>query len=149
MDWRAVTARVVVEACAASPEDVVLVLGDDVVAGALRARCTVVRGDSLADAPPGVSILILHWTLRLLPPSEQRALLSDAAKLLPARGLMVIGDLMWSLPLDQLDAPEQYGDRSSHVQTTATLESWARAAGFLPDLHRFSPGVGVLVGIRA
>jgi hypothetical protein len=31
------------------------------------------------------------------------------------------------------------------VQTTSTLERWARDAGFLPDTHRFAPGVGVMV----
>ena len=62
--------------------------------------------------------------------------------------MLVVGDVMWSMPADQVDEPEQFGDEIQWAQTTATLEKWAREAGFLPDLHRFGAGVGVLVAIR-
>lgn len=149
MDWEGVTARVVVEACSATPEDIVLYAGDDAVAAELLPRVqTLARRDGLVDPPAGLSIICLHGWLRRRPPAEQKAVIQAAARLLPPRGLLVVGDVMWSFPKDDIDAPEQFGDALEHVQTTATIEAWARAAGFLPDLHRFGPGVAVLIAIR-
>jgi hypothetical protein len=149
VDWAGVTARVVVEACSATAEDVVLYAGDDVVADALSPRVrALTRRDDLADPPPGLSIICLHGWLRRRPPAAQRAVIQEAARLLPPRGLLVVGDVMWSFPPEQIDAPEQFGADLDFVQTTATVEGWARAAGFLPDLHRFGPGVAVLIAIR-
>jgi hypothetical protein len=149
MDWAGVTARVVVEACSATPEDIVLYIGDDAVAAELAPRVhTLVRRDALVDPPAGLSIICLHGALRRHPPAAQRALIQTAARLLPPRGLLVVGDVMWSFPPADIDAPEQFGDALEHVQTTATIEAWSRAAGFLPDLHRFGPGVAVLIAIR-
>lgn len=144
------TARVVVEACSATPEDIVLYIGDDVVAGELSARVhTLVRRDDLVDPPAGLSIICLHGSLRRRSPEAQRVLIQSAARLLPPRGLLVVGDVMWSFPRADIDEPEQFGDALDHVQTTATIEAWCRAAGFLPDLHRFGPGVAVLIAIRS
>ncbi len=149
MDWAGVTARVVVEACSATSEDIVLYAGDDAVADALASRVhTLVHRDDLTDPPLGLSIICLHNWLRRRSPEEQRAVFHAAAALLPPRGLLVVGDIMWSFPPADIDAPEQFGDASEHAQTTATIEAWARAAGFLPDLHRFGPGVAVLIAIR-
>jgi hypothetical protein len=174
-DWGELTGRVVIEACAAAPEDVVLYLGDDAVADALQARVrTLVRrsgspvgsgspagpgapvapGSAMAsspilgDPPPGLSIICLNGWLRRLPPSAQRAVFTEAARLLPARGLLVVGDVMWSVPAADIDAPEQFGDALTHVQSTTTIEKWARETGFLPDLHRFGVGAAVLVAVR-
>lgn len=149
MDWAAVTGRVVVEACSATAEDVVLYCGDDAVAADLTSRVkTLARRDGLVDPPEGLSIICLHGWLRRRPPVAQRAIFRDAARLLPPRGLLVVGDVMWSLPAATIDEPEQFGDAIADVQTTTVLEGWAREAGFLPDLHRFGPGVAVLIAIR-
>jgi hypothetical protein len=148
-DWAAVTGRVVVEACSATPEDVVLYLGDDAVASALAPRVgTLVRRDDLVDPPAGLSIICMHGWLRRRPPEAQRAALQAAARLLPPRGLLVVGDVMWSLPFAMIDEPEQFGDTITHAQTTSTVEKWAREEGFLPDMHRFGPGAAVLIAIR-
>ena len=149
MDWAAVTGRVVVEACSAAPEDVVLYCGDDAVADALSGRVkALVRRDGLGEPPAGVSIVVLHHWLRRRPPAAQRAILREAGRVLPERGLLVVGDAMWSFPRDMVDEPEQFGDALDHVQTTATVEAWAREAGFLPDLHRFGAGAAVLIAIK-
>ncbi len=149
VDWAGVTGRVVVEACSATAEDIVLYCGDDAVAVELSGRVgTLVRHDSLAAPPAGLSIIALHGWLRRRPPAEQRAVIQEAGRLLPPRGLLVIGDVMWSLPAESIDEPEQFGDAIAHVQTTSTIEGWARAAGFVPDLHRFGPGVAVLIALR-
>ncbi|MFZ5477662.1 MAG: hypothetical protein ACOZNI_12875 [Myxococcota bacterium] len=149
MSWDDATARVCVEACAAHPDDVVLVLGEGGIAGALAGRARrVVQGASLADAPAGVSIVVAHAFLRHLAPPAQRAFLAELGRVLPSRGLAVIGDLMWSFPPDQIDEPELFGQPIAHVQTTATYERWARDAGFLPDVHRFAPGVAVMILVK-
>jgi hypothetical protein len=145
VDWVELTGRVLVEAASASSEDIVCWVGDPTGSDILAAKVRL-----LVRAPdaPGVSILVLHHWLRHHTPDEQRRTFARAAATLPERGLLLVGDVMWSLPFDQLDEPEQFGPELQHVQTTATLERWAREAGFLPDLHRFGPGVGVLVTIR-
>jgi hypothetical protein len=149
-EWRALTARVIVEAAVVDPRDVVLVLGQGAdVAGPLRARgAQVTVADGLAASPRGVSIVCVHDWLRRRTPADQKAFLVELGKRLPERGLAVIGDVMWSMPPDMIDEPEQYGDSLTHAQTTRVIEGWAREAGFLPDLHRFSPGVAVLVAVR-
>lgn len=150
MDWQEAMGRVVVEAAEPHPDDVVLVLGDARVADALTGRVREVhRGRDLAAIPPGLSIVCMQGWLRRRAPAAQRAAIRDLGRILPSRGLVIIGDAMWSFPPDQIDAPEQYGDALEHVQTVATLEGWLRESGFLPDVHRFAPGAGVIVGVRA
>lgn len=175
MDWIEAAARVVVEACNAHPDDVALDLGcgEGRIAYALAPRVKLVVGvdrdasairRAQAGAPPnvrfevgdmrspprveGLSVVCVHDALRFLPPDEQRSFLRRMAGLLPPRGLLVIGDVMWSMPRAQIDAPEQYGEGLDHVQNTRTLENWTREAGFLPDLHRFGPAIGVLIALR-
>jgi hypothetical protein len=152
--WHDVAGRALVEAVEADRRDVVLLVGDgprsDVVAAELSRRvATLVRVGDLSDPPPGLSVICAHWSLRRLAPVAQRAFVARAGSLLPRRGLLVIGDVMWSMPPDQIDAPEQFGDAIESAQMTRTLEGWARDAGFLPDVHRFGVGVGMLVGVRA
>jgi hypothetical protein len=150
MSWAEVTGRVVVEACGVTADDVVLYLGDDAVAAALAAGPgVVIRRDDLDDPPTGVTIVCLHGWLRRRPPDAQRAAFRAVGRLLATRGLLVVGDVMWSLPPDQIDAPEQFGDALEHAPTTASVEAWAREAGFLPDTHRFGLGAAVLVALRA
>lgn len=149
MNWTEALARVVVEAAHAHADDTILVVGDPTVAEALRPRCRAVHlRPDLAESPPGTSVVCLCGWLRTLPPAAQREALARAGRLLPARGLVIVGDVMWSFPPDQIDAPEQFGDRLEHAQTARTLEGWVREAGFLPDVHRFSPGTGLIVGVR-
>lgn len=176
MNWSEVAERVVVEACTAHPEDVVLQLGlgSGAIARALSpnvkhvyvrdpdatriaaaregapSNVTYEVGDLRSPPrPTGLSVVCMHDSLRLLPGPQQRALIVRLGELVPPRGLLVIGDVMWSLPKDMIDEPEQYGERLEHVQTTKVLEGWVREAGFLPDLHRFGPAVGVLIALRA
>lgn len=149
MDWSGVIARVTLEACNATEQDIVLYCGPVAGADALAARVgSLVRAPDLRTPPPGVSVVCLHQWLRRCTPTAQQAVFHRAAALLPERGLLVVGDVMWSFPADQIDDPEQFGDDLEFVQTTATIERWARDAGFLPDLHRFGAGVGVLLALR-
>lgn len=167
VDWAEVAGRVVLEACNADARDHAVMLGYSPIVEALAgrvARVTVVDPAlpralpanaswqrAAIDAPPdlgAVSMVLVHWTWRTLPPPRQQALAVLLGKSLPERALLVIGDVMWSLPPDDIDEPAQYGDQLEHAPTAAHLTSQLRSAGFLPDLHRFGPAVGVVIGLR-
>lgn len=168
MDWSEVTRRVVIEAAAPHPEDRVLVLGPEwAVARALAERVdrVVVRaggaeapdlpGNVGVDAEPwsarppeGTSVVVLHDGLAQLEPAAQRALLTALGAALPPRALLVVGGVMWSLPHEQIDEPEQFGV-APHAPTVRAFEALVREAGFLPDTHRFGVGRAVCVALRA
>lgn len=141
-DWTAATARVVVEACAAHPDDVVLVHGAglDALAGKVRRIVSVPE--------PGLSVVALNDALGTLAESDQRELLAGYAAALPRRGLLVIGDVLYSLPRESIDEPEQYG-HAPHAPSLALLERWLRELGFLPDTHRFGPARAVIIALKA
>lgn len=150
VNWTEAIGRVVAHAAEPHPDDVVVVLAPDgQVADALSGKVRAVhRRDALHDLPAGVSIVCLHGWLRRRLPDAQRDTIRALAAALPSRGLVIIGDAMWSLPLDQVDAPEQFGDALAHAQPVAVVESWLRDAGFLPDTFRLAPGAAVIVGVR-
>jgi hypothetical protein len=169
MAWSDVTRRVVVEAAAPHPHDVVFQLGGDwLLAGSLAARVArvVVRAPGTSPSlppnvthevgevapspvPEGTSVVVVHDTLRRLPPDAQDALLRHLGRALPRRALLVIGDVMWSVPPEQVDEPEQFGDDLRHAPTTSAVERMVRAAGFLPDIHRFGVGRAVCIALRS
>lgn len=169
MDWSEVTRRVVVEAAAPHPEDVVYQLGGDwLLAAALAPRVArlVVRCPEAPGAlppnvrhergavgtgaiPEGTSVVVLHDELRRHEPAAQRALLVHLGRSLARRALLVIGDVMWSMPPEMVDEPDQFGDAIAHAPTTATLERLVREAGFLPDVHRFGVGRAVCIALRS
>lgn len=168
MDWSEVTGRVVVEAVAAHPQDVVVAFGADAaMLAALAGR--VKRVLAVGEAPPAdvsantsfqhgdprsfplpadTSVVLLHEVFRHYPRHDQRAILRRMGQGLRPRALLVIGDVMWSMPLAQIDEPEQFGSPLGDPPSTRWIEDEARAAGFLPDLHRFGVGRAVLIAIR-
>ena len=176
MNWSEVTGRVVVAAIEAHPMDQVVDLGCG-KGELLRALAPSIRSGIgvdndgevlrvarqgapenlqfvLADLrsyslPPGTSVVLLHDSLRYLSPQEQQQLLIRLGRSLPERGLLVIGDVVWSWPRAELDEPEQYGPTQESAPTATVLETMVRTAGFLPDLHRFGPGRAVMIALRA
>lgn len=166
-DWREVSGRVVLEASVPDPKDHVVCLGWtpilDVLAPSVGS-ITVVDPDSVATLPPGAryhraaidqpveleraSLVIAHWTWRRLPKARQEALALRLGRELRERALLVIGDVVWSVPPDSVDAPEQFGDALDFAPTADGLTGMLRVAGFLPDLHRFGPAVGVMIALR-
>lgn len=169
MDWSAVTRRVVVEAAAPHPEDRVFVLGDDwALVEAILPRVARVEVRSERPPPPGArdivgsvgpllpvavpsgtSVVVLHDALRRLLPADQRRLLVALGRQLPARALLVVGDVMWSMPALQVDEPGQFGDAVADAPAVADVERWLREAGFLPDTHRFGVGRAVCIALKA
>ena len=168
MNWAESAGRVVLEACTPHPQDVAIVLGWSPVVDELAphvAEVIVVDPTSNAplpakarwlrapiDQPPDLgraSMVLAHWTWRTLPPGRQRALARTLGQGLRERALLVIGDIVWSFPPDSIDEPEQFGDGLEHAPTADALTAMVRDAGFLPDLHRFGPAVGVMIALRA
>jgi SAM-dependent methyltransferase len=176
MDWSEVTGRVVVAAIEAHPLDQVVDLGCGTgellrtLAPSIRTGVGVDRDGAALEAarqgapenlrfvhadirnfplPTGTSVVLLHDSLRYLSPLEQQQLLIRLGRTLPERGLLVIGDVVWSWPRAELDEPEQYGPTQEAAPAASTLETMVRTAGFLPDLHRFGPGRAVMIALRA
>ncbi|MSP55009.1 MAG: hypothetical protein EXR69_05310 [Myxococcales bacterium] len=168
MNWADSAGRVVLEACTPHVEDHAILLGYSAIVDTLApqvARITVVdetceiplpagaryhRGP--IDQPPelgAASMVLAHWTWRTLPVARQRALAQRLGQGLRERALLVIGDIIWSFPPASIDEPEQFGDRLEHAPTADILTAMLRDTGFLPDLHRFGPAVGVMIALRA
>lgn len=141
-DWTDVTARVVVEACAAHADDVVLVRGRGLDGIESRVR-RVVR-----FPVEGLSIVAFNDVLEHLAMPDQRVVLAEMADALPERGLFVIGGKLFSFAPEDIDEPEQFGG-GAHAQRIETLERWLRDLGFLPDTHRFGPGRAVIIALKA
>lgn len=170
MDWSAATARVVVDAAAAHPDDVVLDYagGQGSLARALASRVrrvvlfddtdraerplppnvTVATGSLLAPPVDGVTVVVMNDALRRLARDDQARLLAHLGRSMPRRALLVIGDVMWSVPPEIVDEPEQFGDDLRWAPTVTALERDLRAAGFLPDTHRLGVGRGVVIALR-
>ncbi len=168
MNWPESTGRVILEACNPDPQDIAFVLGwSPIVDELARAVAEVVVVDPEAraalpgnaryhrapiDQPPDLgsaSMVLAHWSWRTLPPARQQALARRLGQGLRERALLVIGDVIWSFPPDSIDEPEQFGDKLEFAPTADALTAMVRDAGFLPDLHRFGPAVGVMIALRA
>ena len=105
------------------------------------------REHDFRNLPPlkDISLVVSNYAIHHLTMDEKRTLFSQVADLLPEKGVFVMGDVMWSLPLDQIDEPEQFYnpdiDLPSPVdEMVEALES----CGFLCEALRLSPGVGVI-----
>lgn len=178
MSWSEVTQRVVIEAADAHPQDCILELGCgegevtlslahrvrevvavDIDPAALARLAAKAPGNvrtlqrKIEDIeqyfPASTSVVVLHDVFRFLSPPEQQRLVQRLGGLLPARGVLVIGDIFWSMPFAEIDEPEQFGTPLGNPLTTKELEKLVRTHGFLPDLHRFGPGRAVMIALKS
>lgn len=170
-EWSQVTERVVIQAAAAHPHDVVLDVGAglgslsralaphvkrvvafgarDEVERPLPENIEVQIGTLVSPPCAGVSVVVMNDTLSRLVPSDQARLIAHLGRSLPDRALLVIGDVLWSIPQNDIDEPEQFGTDVRNARTIAAVETELRAAGFLPDAHRFGVGRAVLICLKA
>ena len=105
------------------------------------------REHDFRTLPPlkGISIVVSNYAIHHLTMDEKRALFSQVADLLPDKGVFVMGDVMWSLPLDQIDEPEQF--YNPDIDLPSPVDDMVEAlesVGFRCEALRLSPGVGVI-----
>ena len=93
----------------------------------------------------GVSLVVSNYAIHHLSLDEKKHLFRQIFDLLPEKGLFVMGDVMWSMDIDQIDEPEQFfnpevDDPSMVDELVEALEE----CGFTTEVLRLSPGVGVI-----
>jgi ubiquinone/menaquinone biosynthesis C-methylase UbiE len=93
----------------------------------------------------GISLVVSNYAIHHLSLDEKTHLFRQIFALLPEKGLFVMGDVMWSMDLDQIDEPEQFfnpeiDDPSMVDELVEALEE----CGFRTEVLRLSPGVGVI-----
>ncbi len=105
----------------------------------------------LRDPPviPGLSTVMMARSLSLLDAAERRALWGRLHAALPPDGLLVIGDLLWSLPPDRLDGVEGWLDREHRFAPSVDdVTGELDRAGFLHFAERLHPAVAVIRAVR-
>ena len=105
------------------------------------------REHDFRTLPPlkGISLVVSNYAIHHLTMAEKKALFSQVADILPDKGVFVMGDVMWSLPLDQIDEPEQF--YNPDIDLPSPVDDMVEAlesVGFRCEALRLSPGVGVI-----
>jgi ubiquinone/menaquinone biosynthesis C-methylase UbiE len=96
-------------------------------------------------ATEGVNTVVMCNVVRYLDPEERDALFRELHRRLPIGGLLIIGDLLWSMPPDMIEGVDGWLDEElAHVVRVGVLERQLKAAGFDTYAKRMHPAVGVL-----
>ncbi|MFT4975207.1 MAG: ubiquinone/menaquinone biosynthesis C-methylase UbiE [Myxococcota bacterium] len=109
-----------------------------------------VPGD-IRDLPPtpDVDTVVMCHTLRYLDADERAALFSELYGRLPVGGLLIIGDLLWSMAPDMIEGAEGWLDeRWAHTLMANAVEKELRAAGFDTFVKRMHPALSVVRAAR-
>jgi SAM-dependent methyltransferase len=125
----------------------------DEAAGCPNLRFYVGSAQQLPDdiRVAGVDKIFSNYALHHLPDETKCASIHGLSELLPAGGLLVLGDLMFS------DDPEKhhdlfdfagYGPGADTPAYVSALERMFRSAGLSPTTHILNPLIGVIVGIK-
>ena len=127
--------------------------GDPARRAAAQARCPAVAFvDGDLCTPPlleGLSTVLSIFSLRLLPPTAREALARTLAARLPAGGLWVIGDILFSVNPEQIDEIDGWFDPvHDHVVMVDPLEEMLKGCGFTVWTERLHPALAVVVARR-
>jgi ubiquinone/menaquinone biosynthesis C-methylase UbiE len=101
----------------------------------------------LRDLPPtaGVNTVVMCNTIRYLDADERTVLFLDLHRRLPIGGLLVIGDLLWSMPPNMVEGAEEWQDEDwSYSLRVGAVERQLQAAGFDTFAKRMHPAISVL-----
>ena len=105
----------------------------------------------LRDLPPtdGIDTVVACHALRYLDTAEQDALFAELYRRLPIGGLLVIGDLLWSMDPDMIEGAEDWLDtRWAYTVMVDDLEARLRRAGFDTFAKRMHPALAVIRAAR-
>jgi SAM-dependent methyltransferase len=125
-----------------------LALARAALAGSPHLR--VAAGD-LRDPPelPGLSTVLMAHSLRYLDAPERAELFALLHARLPVDGLLVVADLIWSVPPQQVDGADDWLDAElAHVLHHDALDAALRRAGFLTRSERLHPAVAVIRALK-
>ena len=99
----------------------------------------------------GLSKIFSNYALHHLPDEAKRTSIHGLSNLLPAGGMFVLGDLMFSddptKHHDLLDF-SGYGPATDAPAYVSALERMFRSAGLQPTTHILNPLIGVIAGIK-
>ena len=101
----------------------------------------------IRELPPtaGVNTVVMCNTIRYLDPDERMVLFKELHRRMPIGGLLVIGDLLWSMPPDMIEGAEDWQDEDrSYIVRVGVLERQLQAAGFDTFAKRMHPAIAVL-----
>lgn len=101
----------------------------------------------IRDLPqtPGIDTVVMCHTLRYLDKPEREALFGTLHERLPVGGLLVIGDLLWSMPPEMIEGAEDWLDtRWAYTLMADAVERELQKAGFDTFVKRMHPAVSVI-----
>ncbi len=105
-----------------------------------------IPGDIRSLPPtPGIDTAVMCNTLRYLDADERRALYKTIYDRLPLAGLLVIGDLLWSMPPDMVEGAEDWQDAAwSYTLMASEVERELQKIGFDTFVRRMHPAISVV-----
>jgi len=115
-----------------------------------QANVSWLPGD-VRDLPPtpGIDTVIACSVLRYLDPGERAALYAELHQRLRPGGLLVIGDLLWSMPPDMIDGVDGWLDgHLAHTLMADETERALQAVGFDTFVKRMHPALAVIRAAR-
>ncbi len=110
----------------------------------------VCLGDLRQPPPlPGLRTVLMLFSLRLLDEADRRALFALLFARLPVDGQLLIADLLFSLPPEDIDGIEGWLDPDlDHALRVDGVEAELRAAGFTTWAERVHPALALIVARR-
>jgi len=101
----------------------------------------------LRDLPEtaGIDTIVMCHVLRYLDEDERLSLFQTLASRLPVSGLLVIGDLLWSMPPDMVEGADDWlNPANAHVLMASDIEKSLQKAGFDTYVKRMHPAISVI-----
>lgn len=108
------------------------------------------RGD-LRDPPgvPDVTTVIICGALRFLSNPERKATLRKIWAMLPEDGLLIIGDMIWTIDPEQVEDPEEMGlEDFAYTLHAEALGELVQRLGVGPRLLALHPAWSVVTALK-
>jgi len=93
----------------------------------------------------GIDTIVMCHAVRYLDKDERTQLFETLAGRLPVSGLLIIGDLLWSMPPDMVEGAEDWLDsKHAHVLMADKVEKELQSVGFDTFVKRMHPAISVI-----